>query len=219
MKRSEHRNSNASDLSSISPPNVQFAIGTPPSIGGGGGRHRSASGTSLSETPPPPSSCWNFSPGGGGGTTNASPLRRSGASSPLLSSAIMKLPALGSPTPTLVIENNNHHHMLGQRAITLPELGASGGLRNFYKNVTTNSEDESVLFHAPELHAETLLDREHNETLAKLNFVVALTDCILEVADSRCAPLSALMSADAALTPPHLPENCKRTERLVLLVR
>lgn len=214
MKRSEHRNSNASDLSSISPPAVQFAIGTPPS---GIGRRRSASGTSLSETPPAPGSCWNFS--AAGGTTNASPLRRSGASSPLLSSAIIKLPALGSPTPTLVIENNNHQHLLGQRAITLPELGASGGLRNFYKNITTNSDDETVLFHAPELHAETLLDREHNETLAKLNFVMALTDCILEVADSRCAPLSALMSADATLTPPHLPENCKRTERLVLLVR
>jgi serine/threonine-protein kinase ULK/ATG1 len=61
--------------------------------------------------------------------------------------------------------------------------------------------------------------REHNETLAKLNFVVALTDCILEVADSRCAPLSALMSADAQPIAPHAPEHCKRAERLVLLVR
>ena len=61
--------------------------------------------------------------------------------------------------------------------------------------------------------------REHNETLAKLNFVVALTDCILEVADSRCAPLSALMAADAQPVAPHAPEHCKRAERLVLLVR
>lgn len=55
--------------------------------------------------------------------------------------------------------------------------------------------------------------------MAKLNFVIALTDCILEVADSRCAPLSALMSADAQPIAPHAPEHCKRAERLVLLVR
>lgn len=65
--------------------------------------------------------------------------------------------------------------------------------------------------------------REHNETLAKLNFVLALTDCILEVADLRCAPLSALMSNESPtvqnLTQPHAPEHCKRAERLILLIR
>lgn len=49
--------------------------------------------------------------------------------------------------------------------------------------------------------------------------MLALTDCILEVADSRCAPLSALMSAEAPPIAPHAPEHCKRAERLVLLVR
>lgn len=48
---------------------------------------------------------------------------------------------------------------------------------------------------------------------------MALTDCIIDVADARCAPLSALMSADAPPLAPHAPENCKRVERLVLLVR
>lgn len=74
------------------------------------------------------------------------------------------------------------------------------------------------MFNAPDLPVETLLDRTHNETLAKLNFVVALCDCILEVADAKCAPLSALMSVDAPIAP-HAPEHCKRSERLVLLVR
>lgn len=74
------------------------------------------------------------------------------------------------------------------------------------------------MFNAPDLPVETLLDRTHNETLAKLNFVVALCDCILEVADAKCAPLSALMSAEAPIAP-HAPEHCKRSERLVLLVR
>lgn len=52
-----------------------------------------------------------------------------------------------------------------------------------------------------------------------MHFVLALTDCIVDVADARCAPLSALMSADAPPLAPHAPENCKRGERLVLLVR
>lgn len=75
------------------------------------------------------------------------------------------------------------------------------------------------MFNAPDLPVETLLDRTHNETLAKLNFVLALCDCILEVADAKCAPLSALMSAEAVPLAPHAPEHCKRSERLVLLVR
>lgn len=39
----------------------------------------------------------------------------------------------------------------------------------------------------PELSEDTLMDRENNETLSKLNIVLALTDCIQEMADSRCA--------------------------------
>ncbi|EAA05209.4 AGAP011295-PA, partial [Anopheles gambiae str. PEST] len=213
MKRSENRGSNC-DIRSISPPAVQFAIGTPPSCG----RRRSTSGGSLSETPPPPS-CWTVSPG-----SHQSPLRRSGTSSPVMNNALSKLPALGSPTTLMGgVENNNHHHHhhhghpLTARAFTLPELGAAGGLQSYLDDHTI--DDHPINFHAPELHAETLLDRDHNETLAKLNFVVALTDCILDVADSRCAPLSSMMLADAQPVPPHQPEHCKRAERLVLLVR
>ena len=40
-------------------------------------------------------------------------------------------------------------------------------------------------FFAPELLEETLLDRDHNETLAKLNFVVALVECIIKLAEHR----------------------------------
>lgn len=135
MKRSEHRNSNSS-ISSISPPSVQFAIGTPPI----GARRRSASGTSLSETPPPPST-WQVSP-----ATHSSPLRRSGtASPPTLSSAILKLPSLSSPTVFGVPSDNNNqssivgagslatgaHQLLGQRAFTLPELGTQTYMHTF----------------------------------------------------------------------------------------
>lgn len=94
--------------------------------------------------------------------------------------------------------------------------GATGGLHNFFGSCSSNSNDASMTFHAPDLQAETLLDREHTDTLAKLNFVLALTDCIFEVADETCAPLAALLSADMA---PHSPEKCQRTDRLVLMMR
>ena len=207
MKRSDQRN-NSNDMNSMSPPAVQFGISTPT-----GNRRRSTSGGSLSETPPPPCT-WQVSP-----ATHNSPLRRSGTTSPISQMAMIKLPALGSPT-TIMENNNLQHHILGQRAFTVPELGATGGLHNFFSSNVTNDENSSTMqFHVPELPAETLLNREHNEILAKLNFVLALTDCIIEVADSRCPPLSALMSADAVPIEPHAPEHCKRSERLVLLVR
>ncbi|XP_032573377.1 serine/threonine-protein kinase unc-51 isoform X2 [Drosophila sechellia] len=229
----QRKSSVSSDINSISPPAVQFAIGTPPT------RMRSASGGSLSETPPPHApSTWQVSPG-----HSQSPLRRSGNSSPVLpSAALTKLPTLGSPTMLVApgslgsigsagsgSENNNQHHMLGPRAFTLPELGATGGLHSLL-DTGAGGGGEPHAFQAPELSEETLMDREHNETLSKLNFVLALTDCIQEVADSRCAPLSTFMvagsqsaaqaaSADAQQIPPHAPEHCKRAERLVLLVR
>uniref|UniRef100_A0A1A9X331 Protein kinase domain-containing protein n=1 Tax=Glossina brevipalpis TaxID=37001 RepID=A0A1A9X331_9MUSC len=230
-QRPEHRkNSVSNDINSISPPALQFAIGTPPT-----GRHRSTSGGSLSETPPPSAPCtWQVSPGG----PTQSPLRRSGHSSPVLPSALTKLPTLGSPTLTIgslgsgngsSSENNNQYPMLGPRAFTLPEMAATGGLHtlldtsgNTGGGVGSCEAHNLNAFHVPELSEETLMDREHNETLSKLNFVLALTDCIQEVADSRCAPLSALMAAsnnDQPQIPPHAPEHCKRAERLVLLVR
>ncbi|XP_063708462.1 serine/threonine-protein kinase ULK2 [Culicoides brevitarsis] len=208
----ENRNGSNCDISSISPPAVQFAIGTPPSGQHPHHRRRSQSET-LSETPPPPCQ-WQVSPG-----SHQSPLRHSGTSSPILPTALSKLPPLSSPT--LISENNNplsNNHPLNTRAFTLPEMGNNAQFQSLLHE-TGSQDDHPITFRAPELPAETLLDRDHNETLAKLNFVMALTDCILEVADSRCAPLSALMSADAPPIAPHAPEHCKRAERLVLLVR
>lgn len=57
--------------------------------------------------------------------------------------------------------------------------------------------DEPMTFVAPELPEETLLDRDHNETLAKLNFVLALVDCIVEIASNRASPLSILTESNA----------------------
>lgn len=53
-------------------------------------------------------------------------------------------------------------------------------------------EDSAMTFVPPELPAETLLDKEHNETLAKLNFVLALVECIMDLAEKRENPLTLL---------------------------
>jgi len=65
------------------------------------------------------------------------------------------------------------------------------------------------------------MEREHNEILAKLNFVVALCECVCEVARSRAgplgnieqpAPLGSIEQAGNAATR-------KRAEQVILLVR
>ncbi|KAK8388962.1 hypothetical protein O3P69_020727 [Scylla paramamosain] len=93
---------------------------------------------------------------------------------------------------------------------------------------------DTVAFYAPPLHQETLMEREHNETLAKLNFVLALVDCILELARSRSAPITALThnttmresvsagspkeSEGSPMATP-TPEWQRRAEQLVLYMR
>ena len=45
-------------------------------------------------------------------------------------------------------------------------------------------------FEPPQLTEETLLEKEHNQALAKLNFVLALVECILELAKLKGAPFA-----------------------------
>ncbi|XP_043495873.1 serine/threonine-protein kinase unc-51 isoform X2 [Polistes fuscatus] len=210
MKRSvdSHR-SHALDIGSLSPPSVQFVIGTPP-------------GRRLSETPPPPST-WQVSPVARHSHSGTSPLRRStgnnSASSPLLSGP---LAVLGSPTSRAFQDNNNtlrHSPVIpfGTRAVTLPEISEAGSFQNLFPDVNpTLTEDRPLTFIAPELPEETLLEREHSEILAKLNFVVALCECVCEVARNRAGPLGAplggIEQANNAATR-------RRAEQVILLVR
>lgn len=81
----------------------------------------------------------------------------------------------------------------------------------------------------PELPQETLLDREHNETLAKLHFIDALVGCIVELARSKAEPLAAALTESVywrqCCTSPEeqvaraLGEGHRRAEQLVLYVR
>lgn len=80
-----------------------------------------------------------------------------------------------------------------------------------YNQLTHGSSDQ---FEMPALQEETLLEKEHNETLAKLNFIVALVECIIALAESRANPVSVLtestckeVSAWASVRV--LPTNCR----------
>ncbi|XP_003737641.1 serine/threonine-protein kinase unc-51 [Galendromus occidentalis] len=91
----------------------------------------------------------------------------------------------------------------GDRALLMQRSGSANALyrmspnafiqfaqSRFNESLFENSppgDSDLNLFIPPELPQETILDREHNETLAKLNFVHALVTCILELAKSRAA--------------------------------
>lgn len=120
-----------------------------------------------------------------------------------------KLPILSSPN---LSDNNNLGQSpvipFGTRAMTLPEISEM----SFFPDT---SHEHPITFLAPELPEETLLEREHNETLAKINFVLALSNCVLELAAARSTPLALVDST----TVQSQNEFGRRAERLVLLVR
>jgi hypothetical protein len=61
-----------------------------------------------------------------------------------------------------------------------------------------------------------VLQKEHNEILAKLNFVLALSECVVELAQARGMPLAALTESTGGR---QQTEGSRRAEQLVLLVR
>ncbi|KAG8224077.1 hypothetical protein J437_LFUL001154 [Ladona fulva] len=330
MKRTHDSHRNLTDISSLSPPAVQFMIGTPPGGGvcGNSGRRRSASGSSCGT--PPPVTTWQVSPvaqcasglgvgglpgaggsilagpgAGGRQTPNNSPLRRSGTAThltgPLFAATAGGVccggstlpPILGSPSASRLPTSPSSAFMdfatadnaaalggsrsdrdrcgnfptapdlrqppfvpFGTRAMTLPEITdvpvglqrrPSLGLfhETFGDSLPFGSSPPALegplTFVAPELPEETLLEREHNETLAKLHFVLALVDCIVELAKSRANPLAALTesltrenpnsaggngsspSSEGATSSLNLSvplsEGARKAEQLVLLVR
>lgn len=89
-----------------------------------------------------------------------------------------------------------HHHMgshgTGIRPISAPFASPP------------NIDESHLTFIPPELPAETLLDSDHNETLAKLNFILALVDCIMDLAERRGNPLSLLTESTCRKVSPVL---------------
>lgn len=64
--------------------------------------------------------------------------------------------------------------------------------RSSYETSPLFLEGSPKTFLAPELPEETLLSKDHNETLARLNFVLTLVECIMKLAEHRGNALNLL---------------------------
>ncbi|GAB6031107.1 Serine/threonine-protein kinase [Chamberlinius hualienensis] len=83
------------------------------------------------------------------------------------------------------------------------------------------------IFLPPDLPEETIMAKEHNDILAKLNFASTLVNCIMELAISRSTTFTSLVESTAQSDyknnpdeqPSMLSESCRRAEQLVLYYR
>lgn len=80
-----------------------------------------------------------------------------------------------------------------------------------------------MIFDIPlELKPETLFDKEHNDTLARLQYVKQLVDSLVTLAQAKSSPLQAMLQQSRKPnSDPNLPlsDAYKRAEQLVVFVR
>lgn len=107
---------------------------------------------------------------------------------------------------------NNGAGVTGGSQIISPSSPTSSSFRNYRGNYyggqqhhghhhygAPAEQQNTITFEAPgELSEETLLDKGHNETLAKLNFVLALVDSIFEYINSISSPMAVLSESIAS---------------------
>uniref|UniRef100_A0A8C8JDW2 non-specific serine/threonine protein kinase n=1 Tax=Oncorhynchus tshawytscha TaxID=74940 RepID=A0A8C8JDW2_ONCTS len=87
---------------------------------------------------------------------------------------------------------------------TPPQGGAEAGpssLRYVPYGTSPPSLDGFITFEAPELPEETLMEREHTDTLMHLRMMLSFTDCVLDIAAVRAGGADLGISA-ASLYPP-----------------
>jgi len=123
-----------------------------------------------------------------------------------------------SATNTQSHKNHFHYFCSNQLA------NNSSLCANYYPNSTTMFNNYQIThgsndlnqFEMPGLQEETLLEKEHNETLAKLNFIVALVECIINLAESRANPVSVLTESTCKELPK---DSYRKAEQLALYLR
>uniref|UniRef100_A0AAQ5Y156 non-specific serine/threonine protein kinase n=1 Tax=Amphiprion ocellaris TaxID=80972 RepID=A0AAQ5Y156_AMPOC len=84
---------------------------------------------------------------------------------------------------------------------TLHMKGAPSSLRYVPYGTSPPSLEGFITFEAPELPEETLMEREHTDTLMHLRMMLSFTDCVLEMAAVRAGGAELGVSA-ASLYPP-----------------
>lgn len=175
------------DVFNIEPPTLRFNFGSPPgstlsllshhAIGGSGGSISSGSGIIMPDA------------------RSLIPYLNSPNSTTrqYFNPTIQQAPLTFQTNP-MVINNQQTSQQLPAK-LTPPANTSSNGSLLRYMASQLNSPPTHVdgagvasgspVFYALDLPEETLLDKEHNETLAKLNFIESLVGCILSLADSR----------------------------------
>ncbi|CAK9302387.1 unnamed protein product [Gordionus sp. m RMFG-2023] len=112
-------------------------------------------------------------------------------------------------SPNMPFTNNNQLHSI--RSNTVPDFvltyqnnNMDNGINNFNVDNGFLFQKQSAIpgnteyFHSfpPDLSEETLLEKEHNEILAKLNFVHVLVECIMEIIVFKKSPFSEYLMSD-----------------------
>lgn len=212
------------DVTSIEPPTLRFNFGSPP-------------GSALSLVS-------HHAIGGKGSLSSGSGINQATDSRslvPYLTTSNSRAPLFPTTSPVTVTQQSplsfhNYHHsgssglMSGQPStsqhnrFTPPaNNSSSGSLLRYMANQFNSSphiEGSPPVFYALDLPEETLLDKEHNETLAKLSFIDSLVGCILSLADSRSALINLTDENIKPETLKELPtEIVRKVERLVLYLK
>jgi len=237
------------DVVSMSPPHIQFSMGTPPVPH----RRRTSSGSSSSACGgSPPTASWTVSPPSGAPVSQ--PWTTSPRSSPLRHSKSGRLtppslpPILGSPAANHQWDGDNNNGGGGglvRRVTSNSNTDLSGTSAGARTNVVLNfppsgggggggggtpSRRSSGCFDKenqypgcpmppPDLSEETLLAPEHNEVLSKLRFISMLVDTIIGVARSKAAPLAGLTDSTRMQTEGTDGPLQRRLQQLLLYMR
>ncbi|XP_049911501.1 serine/threonine-protein kinase ULK2 [Epinephelus moara] len=106
---------------------------------------------------------------------------------------------VGSP-PGMAMGSSPPGGFGGGQAVPGTE-GAPSSLRYVPYGTSPPSLEGFITFEAPELPEETLMEREHTDTLMHLRMILSFTDCVLEMAAVRAGGTELGVSA-ASLYPP-----------------
>uniref|UniRef100_A0A1I8B141 non-specific serine/threonine protein kinase n=1 Tax=Meloidogyne hapla TaxID=6305 RepID=A0A1I8B141_MELHA len=108
----------------------------------------------------------------------------------------------------------------------IKEVKPSTSSFNLNKNSTSkmvkdqeDEEEEDILEPPPELEQETILDGCHNQTLAKLRFVLELIEAICSVAENKSNPIAIAMESSKHRSRQPSSDAYRRAEQLVLYIR
>uniref|UniRef100_A0A8K9WQT9 non-specific serine/threonine protein kinase n=1 Tax=Oncorhynchus mykiss TaxID=8022 RepID=A0A8K9WQT9_ONCMY len=119
---------------------------------------------------------------------------RGGAASPRAVLFTVGSPPNSSTPPTC-------SHLGARPRTTSGETAGPSSLRYIPYGTSPPSLDGFITFEAPELPEETLMEREHTDTLMHLRMMLSFTDCVLEIAAVRAGGADLGVSA-ASLYPP-----------------